>query len=459
MKHDTAIMLFRRDLRLEDNTALNYATLHAKDVIPVFVFDNRQLENNPYKSENAVEFMCESLEDLHNSLETLGGGLWTALGVQEECLEDLIKKTGATLLVYNKDYTPFALKRDEHINKIALKHRVETLSFDDATLHAPGTLMNADGKPYIVYTYYRLAAEKVPVPEPKKLGKGVNFLPPKEGYNSLNKIIKEVSPTRNEMRRARGGRQEALKRLHSLKKNDTYSTDRDFPALPKTSFLSAHIKFGTLSVREVYHYAKSDMPNSETFLRELFWHDFFTSIGALHPHVYDGAFRPEFNKIEWSEDKKMFEKWKDGKTGFPIVDAGMRELNQTGYMHNRVRMIVASFLIKDLHINWQWGEKYFAQKLTDYDPAVNNGNWQWVAGTGCDASPWFRIFNPYLQQKKFDQDCEYIKLWLPELKDLSSEEIHDEVGEAREKAGYPKPICDHRTEAEKTKMLFAIIKK
>ncbi|MBW3021154.1 FAD-binding domain-containing protein, partial [Candidatus Woesearchaeota archaeon] len=208
---------------------------------------------------------------------------------------------------------------------------------------------------------------------------------------------------------------------------------------------------GTISIREIYSSFKENF--QEVLINEVYWRDFFTHIIYHFPNVLDGAFKNKYDKIKWDNDKKLFQKWCEGKTGFPIVDAGMRELNTTGYMHNRVRMIVASFLVKDLHINWQWGEKYFAQNLIDYDPAVNNGNWQWAASTGCDAQPYFRIFNPWSQQEKFDRDCEYIKKWVPELKDLTSYEIHN-LYKNHNLKNYPKPIVEHKEESQKAKEMF-----
>lgn len=451
------IHIFRRDLRLEDNTALNNLAKMVDEIIPVFIFDDRQIKKHPYQSVSGLQMLCESLEDLDRKLVEKGAVLHVKEGIAEHVVGDLIKKFSPVAISYNKDYTPFAVARDEAISALCKKSGLQVLAFDDVTLHPPGTVVTKEGKPYSVYTHYRVAVEALPLPQPMRLPTSTVFIAVGGGENLVS-LVKRLIQSPQQLRVA-GGRSVAKKALKKLDGNNRYAKDRDIPALNATSLLSAHIKFGTLSIREIYHYAQIHMPSPETFLRELLWHDFFTTIAALSPHVYKGAFRPEFDRIIWSSDKGAFTRWKEGRTGFPIVDAGMRELAQTGYMHNRVRMIVASFLIKDLHINWQWGEKYFAQTLTDYDPAVNNGNWQWVAGTGCDASPWFRIFNPWLQQEKFDSECKYIKKWVPELASLGPKDIHDQEGKARILVDYPAPMCDHRTEAALTKEHFGVVKK
>ncbi len=441
------IHIFRRDLRLEDNTALNALFEEVDTVLPVFIFDTRQTNEHPYKSEPGLQILTESLADLDAALRERGSMLHVREGVAEEVVADLIKEYAPIALSYNKDYTPFARARDEALNALL----TNVIAKDDATLHAPGTITTKEGKPYSVYTRYRIAVESQKIPVPVRLKKEATFIRA-EGID-LKEITRRLVPNPRTLL-ITGGRTAAKKQLTFLDTAKGYTRERDIPSVHGTSRLSAHIKFGTLSLREIYHYAKLHMPSPETFLKELLWHDFFTTVAALSPHVYEGAYRKEFNAITWSDDQASFERWKEGMTGFPIVDAGMRELKATGYMHNRVRMIVASFLVKDLHINWQWGERYFAQTLGDYDPAVNNGNWQWVAGTGCDAAPWFRIFNPWLQQKKFDPDAIYILKWIPELQGLSVKDIHDEVGLLRQGRGYPSPLCDHAAEAKKTKELY-----
>ena len=252
----------------------------------------------------------------------------------------------------------------------------------------------------------------------------------------------------------KGGRKEALKILKNLDKFRNYDKIRDFPALNQTTQISAHNKFGTISIREVHNQIKEVLGENHTIMREIYWREFFSHILFHFPHAQKTSFKQKFQKIPWSKSKESFEKWSKGKTGFPIVDAGMRQLNETGFMHNRVRMIVASFLTKDLHIDWRLGEKYFGEKLIDYDPAVNSGNWQWAASTGCDSVPYFRIFNPWRQQERFDLNCEYIKKWIPELEKIEPKIIHNLWNKFPDNLNYVKPMVTHKIEAEKTKMIF-----
>ena len=450
------IHIFRRDLRLEDNTALNALFETVDEVLPVFIFDERQTNKHEYQSVPGLQMLCEAVEELDAALKEKGSELHIQTGRADDVLLRLINNYAPAVVSWNKDYTPFSIKRDEELRALLNGHGISCIERDDVTLHAPGTVLTKEGKPYSVYTHYRIAAESLARPEPVPLKKDATF-DRHEGGEDMSTICAQLIEEKRTLR-TQGGRSVALELLEDLKENKTYAADRDYPSIEGTSLLSAHIKFGTVSIREVYDYAKKNMPNPTTYLRELLWHDFFTTIAALSPHVYQGAYKKEYDALKWSTDTEAFERWKTGNTGFPIVDAGMRELLHTGYMHNRVRMIVASFLIKDLHINWQWGEKHFAQHLTDYDPAVNNGNWQWVAGTGCDASPWFRIFNPWIQQEKFDSNALYIKTWIPELKDLPAKEIHAPQSDKRAETGYPAPMCDHKEEAAETKRRYNVIK-
>ncbi len=451
------IHVFRRDLRLEDNTALNILAGMVDTILPVFIFDDRQVTAHDYLSSPGLQMMCESLVDLDSNLRLKGATLHVRSGIAEDVIQKLIKEYSPIVLSYNKDYTPFSLKRDKVIDSVCTTSGTRVISEHDVTLFPPGSVLTKEGKPYSVYTHYRIATNALTKPAPVRFSKDIEFVE-RSGGGVLSEKVRYLVKEPKDLR-VKGGRTAAKEMLQKLDDNRDYKEKRDFPSLSSTSFLSAHIKFGTLSIREVYHYARLHMPHPDHFLQEVLWHDFFTTVAALSPHVYEGAYKTEFNSLRWNDDTKAFARWKEGKTGFPIVDAGMRELLATGYMHNRVRMIVASFLIKDLHINWQWGEKYFAQTLTDYDPAVNNGNWQWVAGTGCDASPWFRIFNPWLQQEKFDAECLYIKKWIPELADLTPKEIHDTKEGARISTGYSAPMCDHKTQAQKTKEIFGLLKK
>ncbi|NND86539.1 MAG: deoxyribodipyrimidine photo-lyase, partial [Nitrosopumilus sp.] len=269
--------------------------------------------------------------------------------------------------------------------------------------------------------------------------------------------IKEIpsgmlQPVKTEFK---GGRKSCIALLKNIKNLKKYDSERNFPSIEGTSHLSAHNKFGTYSIREVYHKIADDLGANHTLIAELHWRDFFTHIMYHFPHSKSKEFNSKYEKIPWSKNSETFTKWCNGMTGFPIVDAGMRELNNTGYMHNRVRMIVASFLTKDLHIDWRLGENYFASRLIDYDSSVNVGNWQWAASTGCDAQPWFRIFNPWLQQQKFDKDCLYIKKWIPELDAVSTKIIHSlDTKHSDIEVDYPAPIVDHKSESLHSKEVF-----
>ena len=245
-----------------------------------------------------------------------------------------------------------------------------------------------------------------------------------------------------------GGRSSAIQLLKKLPALTNYAQTHDIPSVP-TSDLSAHNKFGTVSIREVYHTIKKTLGHDHPLIRQLFWRDFFYHIAGFYPHVFGHPFHRQYEHLVWSENEHHFKRWCEGTTGFPLVDAGMRQLNETGFMHNRVRMVVGSFLVKDLHISWLWGERYFAQKLEDYDPAVNNGNWQWVASTGCDHQPYFRVFNPWLQQKKFDPDCIYIKRWIPELRAYDAKLIHKQALSCDRLGSYPAPMLQHEKEARR----------
>ena len=353
----------------------------------------------------------------------------------------------------NGDYTPYSLKRDQKIESVCNTAKIPFFSFDDALLHPPSKTLKKDGKPYTVFTPFYHNAMQLEV-SPPVANRYKNYysgsIPSSHGKSLYHQIL----PTRSLSKG--GGRTAALKILHKIGEFSSYASLRDFPAEDATTHLSAHLKFTTISPKELYWKISKELGPSSPLIRSLFWRDFFSSIALFFPRVFTGAFHEKYNSIRWRHDEKIFIKWCEGKTGFPIVDAGLREMNQTGFMHNRVRMIVASFLTKDLHIDWRLGEKYFAQTLVDYDPSVNNGNWQWAASTGCDAQPYFRIFNPWRQALKFDPDCVYIKKWIPELTLLPPNVIHkwDQEKYHSQYGGYPKPIVDHAKEAKATLALY-----
>ena len=440
---NNTLFIFRRDLRISDNRALREASLAADNLYLCFIFDPRQIDEHPYRSQNGAQFLIESLEELDSSVN---GRLNILYGIAEEVVGELIKSNGINSIVVSADYTPFSLKRDKKIKDVAENHGASFVSVGDGFLNEPGTVLKDSKEPYTVFTPFWKKAKINLISRPVEECTS-NFHHIKSTYlKSIGELRKKYLQKQNKDILVSGGRKNGLRLLTELEKLRDYKSIRDIPAILGTSAMSAHMKFGTISVREFYWKVADLFGLDHDLIRQLYWRDFFSHISYHYPHVYSGAFHKKYDSIQWDNDLEMFELWCDGNTGFPIVDAGMRQLNATGFMHNRVRMITASFLVKDLHIDWRWGERYFAQKLTDYDPAVNNGSWQWVASTGCDAQPYFRIFNPWLQQAKFDPDAKFIKSWIPELVDLNPKEIHKLHEELRTFEKYPKPLVDHAHE-------------
>lgn len=452
-KFHKSLFLFRRDLRIDDNTGLIFALQSSDTVIAAFIFTPEQIEKNPFRGDHCLKFMVESLLDLEDQVKRKGGRLFFFWGKADQIVERCIKDLGVEAVVVNRDYTPFSVARDAKLAKVCKAKRVDFFSFDDALLHRPEQMVKKDGKPYTVFTPYFRNAAKARVSPPAS-NRYENYFNGKIPFAKDRSIFSKISLPKGCENELRGGRAEGLKILKKLSLFKKYSELRDYPAEPSTC-LSPYLKFNVCSPREVYAAIAKSLGSDHDLIRSLYWRDFFSSIAFFFPHVFRGAFHAKYDRLKWSNDRKAFKRWCEGTTGFPIVDAAMREMNQTGFMHNRVRMIAASFLIKDLHINWQWGEKYFAQMLVDYDPAVNNGNWQWVASTGCDAQPYFRIFNPWNQQKKYDPDCAYIKKWIPELRALSPKIIHgwDKDRHSGESA-YPAPTVDHEKEAKAALRLY-----
>lgn len=417
-KYEGALFIFRRDLRLNDNTALIKACELSKNVLPVFVFEKKQ-RNHEYFSENAFEFMINSIKELQRELNIKGADLVLLEGDLLTELSRLKKNYSFEAIFLNKDYTPFSKIRDEEIKKFCEKEKIDFISEHDYLLNPPGTILNNQGEPYKVFTPFYKASVSIDVSKPKK-----NY---NKNYARMDSSIKvhDLIKKSNHELFVKGGRQEAIKLLESLKNKEDYLTNKDYTDKDATSKLSAHLKFGTVSVREVYWFINDTFFFGHPLTRQLYWRDFFTHIAFFYPHVFGREFKERYSLIKWDKPNKNFEAWKKGETGFPLVDAGMRQLNATGWMHGRTRMLTGSFLVKNLGLDWRLGEKYFATKLVDYDPSVNNGNWQWVASTGCDAQPYFRVFNPVIQQQKFDPECKYIKKWVLELKEQTPKEIHE----------------------------------
>lgn len=438
--YQRSLHIFRRDLRTFDNTALNAALNASKEVATCFIFNDAQVREHRYRSVNGLAFMIESLEELEKEISAKGGKLLFLHGDPKAVVSELIAKLGIQAVFVNKDYTPFSRERDASLAAMCTDMGIPFHAHADLLLTDPESFGKDDGKPYTVFTPFYKKASKLAVPKPHE-SRGKFASPTYDRTVSPRDLWPSISAPQ---RLSIGGRSHGLAILQTIGSFKKYEEERNLPALRGTTILAPHNKFGTVSVREVYHAIASTLGAAHSLIREVYWRDFFTHIAWHFPHVFGHAFNRVYDKIRWNDNEEEFDLWCSGRTGFPIVDAGMRELVTTGFMHNRVRMIVASFLVKDLHINWQRGEEFFARHLTDYDPCVNNGSWQWAASTGCDAQPYFRIFNPWLQQKRFDPDCDYVKRWVPELANVGKSALHTLFEEELFRpSNYPAPIVDH----------------
>jgi deoxyribodipyrimidine photo-lyase len=439
-------------LRIEDNTGLRIALEMSESVIPCFIFTEHQIgKENSYRSMHAIQYMVESLQDLAHSLKKLKRELYIFQGEPHTIVEQLIRTESLKAVYVNRDYTPYSRKRDSLIEEICATYKIDFHSSPDSLLLEPEAGLSPQGTSYKVFTPFFKKNQLLSVAEPI-YHTHQNFASELKFPSISLSFLETLVPHKADLY-AMGGRARALKNLEELKLMKNYAHLRDNLA-NNTSGFSAHNKFGTVSIRELYYAISRSLGKESGMLRQLYWRDFFTHIAWFNPRVFGHAFQEKFEHIPWNTNKNDFTRWCEGTTGFPVVDAGMRQLNATGFMHNRARLIVGSFLVKDLHISWLWGEKYFAQQLTDYDPSVNNGNWQWVASTGCDAQPYFRIFNPWLQQNRFDPECIYIKQWIPELRNLDPKIIHTWYKQMKPIGGYPVPMVDHTRESQKTKELY-----
>ncbi len=413
---------FRRDLRLDDNVGLFHALTSGEDVLPIFIFDDSILSQLP-KDDARVTFIHQQLEKIQVQLQSIGKSLAVFYGKPFDVYQKLISENTIQSVYTNHDYEPYARKRDLELFHLFKEHNVEFKTSKDQVIFEKSEVVKDDGTPYVVYTPYSnkwkenfKKIQLVHYPSEENLDKIALHSYP---FLSLYDIGFEVSPI-------------TISNYDvSTSLIDNYEATRNFPALNKTSYLGIYLRFGAVSIRKII--AKAIESKNETFFKELIWREFFMQILWHFPHTHRSSFRPKYDAVQWENNEELFQKWCEGKTGYPFVDAGMRELNATGHMHNRVRMITASFLCKHLLIDWRWGETYFAQKLLDYEQASNVGNWQWAAGSGVDAAPYFRIFNPTEQIKKFDKELKYIKKWIPELESFD----------------YPKPIVDHKEARER----------
>ncbi|TAD83811.1 MAG: deoxyribodipyrimidine photo-lyase [Bacteroidetes bacterium] len=414
-----AIMWFRRDLRLHDNAALYYALRSGLPVVPVFIFDQNILDKLPKPCDKRVQFIHAALEQMQTQLTAMGSTLDVRYGTPLQVWQQLLLSYNVQQVFTNHDYEPYALERDGALAQLFKQQGVEFDTRKDQVIFEKSEVVKDDGSPYTVFTPYSRKWRAALKPQT------FNAFPTEKYAGAFYKQTPRPLPTLGLIGFGAVEDPGFPPQQVADALIEHYDAQRNFPGVNGTSRLGVHLRFGTVSIRQV---ARMAAPLSDTFLSELIWRDFYHMILHHFPQVGQGkAFKPAYDQIEWRNNEQEFEAWCQGKTGYPIVDAGMRQLNATGFMHNRVRMITASFLIKHLLIDWRWGEAYFAEKLLDFDLAANNGGWQWAASSGCDAAPYFRVFNPTLQMQKFDPELAYVRYWVPEYDSLQ----------------YQKPIVNH----------------
>ena len=414
-----AIFWHRRDLRLEDNMGALQALQADLPVLPLFIFDKNILDKLEDKADKRVQFIHENITRLHEELGKLGSSLLVQYGKPIAVWKKLIKDYSIKAVYTNRDYEPYAKERDKAIYELLTDKGIPFKGYKDHVIFDKDEVLKNDGKPYTVYTPYsrKWRAELDPKVQFKSH-------PNKKHFDSY--IQCEALPLISLKKMGfESASSDFPSKVADKKIIQQYGAQRDFPGIRSTTRLGIHLRFGTISIRQLAKFAQKE---SDTFLNELIWRDFYHMILHHFPHAAENSFKPKYDAIPWVNNEEHFKAWCEGKTGYPMVDAGMRELNATGFMHNRVRMITASFLVKHLLTDWRWGEAYFAQKLLDFDLAANNGGWQWAASSGCDAAPYFRIFNPTSQLKKFDKDLVYVKQWIPEFGTDA----------------YPEPIVEHK---------------
>ncbi|SRX55726.1 deoxyribodipyrimidine photo-lyase [Aequorivita sp. CIP111184] len=424
MPEKVNIFWFRRDLRLDDNVGF-YKALNGKfPVLPIFIFDSEIVNELP-KDDARVTFIFETVQKMRTELQEKGSSLAIYQGKPEEVFKKIILEFDIQNVIVNHDYEPYAKNRDEQIKKFLSQKEIGFYTYKDQVIFEKDEVVKDDGNPYIVYTpYMKRWKEKFKSNFDEKIYYTHEFLKNLHQNSRLpNLSLSDIGFEKSKI--------EIPQYDVTPTTIEEYEKTRNFPAMDSTSHLGPHLRFGTVSIRKMIKKATAE--KNEVFWQELIWREFFMQILWHFPETLKNAFKKKYDRIEWRNNEEEFQKWKDGKTGYPLVDAGMRQLNKTGYMHNRVRMVVASFLCKHLLIDWRWGEAYFAEKLLDYEMSSNVGNWQWAAGSGVDAAPYFRIFNPTTQIEKFDKDYKYIKIYVPEL----------------ESENYPEKIVDHKEARER----------
>jgi len=465
-KYNISIFIFRKDLRLIDNNGLIKALRKSIHVIPIFIFTPEQLINNKYKSNNCVQFMIESLNDLDNNLRNKNSKLFYFFGKPYKVILEIINNMKIDAIYVNKDYTPYSKLRDHKIEQKCLSNNIKFHSYEDILMYPIGSIKNNNGNIYNKFSPFFNTAKKITV-RPTNNNIYSNY------YSNKNKIDNEFKYDKNKFYKynkhiaTHGGRKYALKILNNIHKFKNYNYEKNILSIPTTR-LSAYIKFGCVSIREVYYKFKNQLGMKNDLIRQLYWREFYYNITEYNPNILstnwnDKNLKNKYKKINWirycnasDKQQKQFKAWCNGNTGFPIVDAAMRQLNITGYMENRGRLIVGSFLIKNLFFHWAEGEKYFSKHLIDIDVSNNTNNWMWISGSGTDSQPYFRIFNPSLQSKNYDPDCIYIKKWIPELETIDNNHIHEwnKYYNLYPNINYPCPIIDYSLTAKKTIELY-----
>ncbi|MGB3343876.1 MAG: deoxyribodipyrimidine photo-lyase [Aequorivita sp.] len=429
MKDKINVFWFRRDLRLDDNIGFYYALRGKLRVLPIFIFDSYILQELPTE-DTRVSFIFENLQKMRKQLQENGSGIAFYHGKPLEVFKEITADFDIKNVIANHDYEPYGRERDKNIEEFLSEKQIGFYSYKDQVIFEKDEIVKADGKPYLVYTpYMKVWKEEFKKDLPLK------DYDPKAHFKNLFISSKLPNLTLSDL----GFQKSTIEiRNFDLSSNliQDYENKRNIPSLDATSHLGPHLRFGTVSIRRVIKRAISE--KNEIFWQELIWREFFMQILWHFPETVSFAFKKKYDRIEWRNNEEEFLKWREGKTGFPLVDAGMRQLNATGYMHNRVRMVVASFLSKHLLIDWRWGEAYFAEKLLDYELSSNVGNWQWAAGCGVDAAPYFRIFNPSTQLEKFDKEYTYVKQWIPEF----------------ETEAYPEKMVDHKEARERCLRIY-----
>lgn len=468
MNREKSLVWFRRDLRDDDQAALSAALSTSRYVYCAFVFDTVILDHLPDRHDRRVHFIHSSLRELDSALRQRGGGLIVRHGAAAAEIPALAAQLGVNAVFANRDYEPAAIARDHQVAERLAEAGVEFLDFKDQVIFERSEVLTKAATPYTVFTPYKnawirqcTAALLAEWPVQGKLApvsgcelptlESLGFLPTDLDAIGIQPGMSGAQALWDEFRAGR---------IHR------YGSLRDYPAVKGVSYLSVHLRFGTISIRKLVRHALEQ--GADVWLNELIWRDFYFMILVNFPQVVGGAFRPEYDRIIWTESPDALKTWCEGRTGYPLVDAAMRQLNYSGWMHNRLRMLVASFLTKDLGIDWRQGEQYFADKLLDFDLAANNGGWQWAASSGCDAQPYFRIFNPVTQSEKFDPEGKFIRRYVPELANVPNKYIHQpwrmssleqEMSGVRIGRDYPAPIIDHAAAREKTLARYAVVKK